>query len=206
MSQSTPIYNIQRDNMQQHDQSREIQNLIDNNVDEMYGNQMGGGEYNEPSIDQAYQMQQADMESYQMQNPGYRQEQPSMAQLPQMQPQPQPQIPMQMQQQYQDVAPSNLYVPDNLRGDSVTQPKMNFNNFNTQGLPPHKNEEWTEYLLREFKDSIIVAALFIILNVSIVQNLLKMYIPYLDNAYLELVVRALISGVLFYFVKRYWKV
>lgn len=198
MSQSTPIYNIQRDNTQQHDQSREIQNLIDNNVDEMYGNQMGGGEYNEPSIDQAYQMQQADMESYQMQNPAYRQEQPQMAP---MQPQPQMQQPI---QQYQQVAPSNLYVPDNLRGDPIYQPKMNFNNFRQDS--PQKNEGWTDYLLKEFKDSIIVAILFVILNVSIVQNLLKMYIPYLDNAYLELMVRAIISGVLFYFVRRYWKV
>ena len=65
MSQSTPIYNIPRDNMQQDEQSREIQSMIDSNVDEMYER-----DYNEPNIDQAYQMQQSDMQNYQMQNPG----------------------------------------------------------------------------------------------------------------------------------------
>ena len=199
MSQSTPIYNIPRDNMQQNEQSREIQNMIDNNVDEMYER-----EYGEPSIDQAYQMQQSDMENYQMQNPGYLQQaQAPPMQMPQYHQQQQPQQQQQQHQQQQQMSPpSNLYVPNQLRGQ-MSQSSFNYGQSRQPQQP--QQEEWMDYFLKEFKDSIIVAVLFVVLNVSIVQNILRMYIPYMDNVYLELVVRGVISGVLFYFARRYWK-
>jgi hypothetical protein len=122
---------------------------------------------------------------------------------PQMQLQPQqPQPPMQMGQMGQmPYNPQiglngNLYVPSQLSGQMP---------INHQLMAGHEESSWYSSYLYEFKDSIIVAVLFVVLNINIVQHLLKLYIPYMDNAFLELFVRAIISGVLFYLIRRFWK-
>jgi hypothetical protein len=182
MSQSTPIFNIPRDNYQQNDQSRVTQHLIDDNVDEMH-----------VSVDDAYRLQQQNMQLPQQ----------ALQQFP-SQPLPMPNdFSAQMQPQYQSQLQfqgvnSNLYVPSQMRGqqDMYQMP---------QGGPQQQGDDWYSYVLREFKESIIIAVLFVILNISIVQKLLQMYIPYMDNVYLELIVRGIVCGVLFYFTKRFWK-
>lgn len=193
MSQSTPIFNIPRDGYQQNDQqSRAIQNLIDDNVDEMQ----------QVSVDQAYQMQQmqqmqpqpmptADFSSSQFQ--GQQPQFQGQQNLPQFQMQ---QIVPQNQFNQPQMLNTNLYVPSQMRGQ-----------LDSSNMHPlqHNTDDWYSYLLREFKDSIIIAVLFVVLNISIVQRLLQMYVPYMDNVYLELIVRGIISGTLFYFLKRFWR-
>ena len=189
MSQSTPIFNIPRDNYQQNDQqSRAIQNLIDDNVDEM-----------QPvGVDQAYQMQQMQqMQPQPMPNDFSAQMQP------QFQAQQQFSMPQQNLTSFQQPQPqmfnTNLYVPSQMRG------QMEQNLMNNSMTQQNSNDDWYSYMLREFKDSIIVAVLFVVLNISIVQRLLQSYVPYMDNVYLELIVRGIISGTLFYFLKRFWR-
>ena len=194
MSQSTPIFNIQRD-MQQNDQSRAIQNLIDDNVDEM--------QQYEPSVDQAYQLQQqVDNQNYQ--NQQFPQQQMQMPQQMQMT-MPIPPSGFSGQSGSANINP-NLYVPTQMRGQMMG-PADYLGNVSSQGQGHQQSnsDDWYTYLMKEFKDSLIIAVLFVLLNISIVQKLLQLYIPYMDNAYLELIVRGLISGGLFYFVRRFWK-
>lgn len=188
MSQSTPIFNIPRDNFQQNDQqSRAIQNLIDDNVDEMQ----------QVSVDQAYQMQQMQqMQPQPMPNDFSAQMQPQFQSQQQFQNTPQ-QIQFSHPQPPQQMPSTNLYVPTQMRGQ--------IDNNTGLYLQQSHNDDWSSYMMREFKDSIIIAVLFVILNISLVQRLLQLYIPYMDNVYLELVVRGVISGTLFYFLKRFWR-
>ena len=187
MSQSTSIFNIPRDNYQQNDQqSRAIQNLIDDNVDEMQ----------QVSVDQAYQMQQMQqMQPQPIPNDFSAQMQPQF-QAQQQFTSPPPQN--QFQQPQPQMFNTNLYVPSQMRG------QMDHNMINNM-VQQNSNDDWYSYMLREFKESIIVAVLFVLLNISIVQRLLQSYVPYMDNLYLELIVRGVISGTLFYFLKRFWR-
>lgn len=189
MSQSTPIFNIPRDNYQQDQQSRAIQNLIDDNVDEMQ----------QVSVDQAYQMQQMQqMQPQPMPNDFSAQMQPQF-QAQQQFTTPSPMQQNQFQQPQQQMLNTNLYVPSQMRGQ-FPDPNL-MNNIAQQ----NSNDDWYSYTLHEFKDSIIIAVLFVILNITIVQRLLQLYVPYMDNAYLELIVRGIICGFMFYFLKRFWR-
>lgn len=205
MNQSTQLQDIPKDAMTNPDETRALQDLIDQNVDEMggYGEQDFG-------VDQAYAQQQHHQQQQQHQ---FEQQQAAAAAYHQQAPHPnespvqlqnqmgiglqQPMPPLQPGMRPEQCAPNNMQFPS-----SQFQPR------GMMPFPPPPGvteEDWSEFLLRESKDSIVVIILFVLLNLSFVEGLLLQYVPYMDNNYLTLVAKAVVAGALFYGVKKLWR-
>lgn len=209
MNQSTQLHDIPKDTMSNPEEMRALQDLIDQNVDEAgYG-----GPEQDFGVDQAYAQQQQQQAAYQTQAPhldsgvqlqnqmGIGLQQPMPPLQPGMMPeQQQNMIPIQPQfGGYQGGPPPYQGGPP--------QRGMQFRGNGQFEGPPHQpeSEDWSEFILREFKDSLVVMILVVLFNFNFVENALQQYIPYMDNNYLSLVAKGVIAGAAFYGVKKLWR-
>jgi hypothetical protein len=207
--QSTQLCDIPKDSVSNPDEARVLQDLINQNVDEMGGD---GGQF-EPGVDQAYAQEQEYLRQ-QAQTQAYQMQPPQMHAPPQLN----DQMPMGVRGNLPPLqpglspgqsAPSNFAgplrgpPPPNFGGSAGGYPQMAPHPYGGFGMP--EDENWTDLIMNESKEPLIVAVVFTLLNFNIVQGLLEQYVPYMDNAYLQIFVKALVAGVLFYATKKLWK-
>lgn len=208
MNQSTSLRDLPKDPMQNPEEARLVQSIINENNPEMgYGGyqQMQGGMQPGQGMQDGQNFipnfdDQADMIP-QLQNPSMPpgvmggaqpiQMQMGHSQMPQ-QVEPPMMMPPQQQMGYPQQQQQQMYNPQMMCGP------------NGCDLPFEDDRGWTEWLWDESKDTLIITIVAFILSFRIIQNLIVNNVPYMSSGMLYMIFRSLLIGIFFYIIKKVW--
>ena len=198
MSQSTPIRDLPKDNLRNPEEARIVQSIINENVEEYnrppqyndnvddlvndypgQGRQMPPPQY-EQFPDQNYPPQQFPSQQH-IQHPQLMQPHPPQQQIPQTQ------FPRTQQQTAQAQAAALAAAREiGVPGSVLENPSL---------LP---------WLYREAKEPAIVALVYFLTSMNFIKMMLATYVPYLSNSFLNLLFRAILTGVLVYVARKFF--
>ena len=197
--QSTLIRNLPKDNIRNPDEARIVQSIINDNVEEMnnpalmpphhQGMQNMFMQDHESGMDMMPDFQNAKMPPGAMGGAMPMMEQPMPQQVPQMPMEQQQammhhQMMMQQQQAQQQAAAAQMAAQ-------------------MQESLSSENEAWSTWLWRETKEPLVVSLIFFILSMHFVKILFANYVPYMSNAWINLLIRSVIAAVTVYAAKKF---
>lgn len=199
MSQSTPIRDLPKDNLRNPDEARIVQSIINDNVEEynqQYSQQQMPPQYMndmDSAVDVMPDFQQPRMPPGMMggAHPMMNQPMPQhISQIPyeqqqQMEAQQRYQQQMHMQQQQAKAAAMSAAT-------DVGVPKELLN-----------NSSMMSWLMKEAKLPLIVSAVYFFTSMNFIKMLFANYIPYMSISFLNLLFRAILTGILVYVVKKF---
>jgi hypothetical protein len=194
MSQSSSIRELPKDNLRNNEEARIVQSIINDNVEELnpsMGRQQQQEDYDPRYYDQEYGQQGGQQQ--QMMMPEYD---PNPQQFMQ-----QPQMPRQMPQQQQMMMPpmsqQQIY---NMQQQQVQAQQAAQQAVQAIGVPKElvENKSLLNWLWFEAKEPLIVAAIYFVISMNFVKMLFANYIPYMSNSFINLLFRAIVTGILVY--------